>query len=215
MEILNKAKIILFLLGLFNFQISSAQIFRLDSIKNSIIETTKLNTQLDFCLINDSLNGLYNANFICVDNILYPTLFSKEKLSEFLISGNISILGEIKNKQIGYKNQNINVKYIEIKNTNILFLLKPNELFIIEFYGKMDSFFVQKNRLFNHDSIDTKIDYCRVVFQLETFFGKFEKDAFDDRKICESGLNLHLSQNEKGGYFIYKIPVHNFNLKYH
>ncbi|MBL0078989.1 MAG: hypothetical protein IPP53_07690 [Bacteroidetes bacterium] len=214
MEISNKAKFILFILSLFFFQITTAQIFKLDSIKNFIVESTKLNAKIDYYIVNDTLNGLYDANFICVDNVLYPTLFSKEKLKDFLILGKISLLGEIKNKLVIYKNQEINVKYIEIRNTNILFLLKPNELYIVEFYGEMDSFFEQKNRVFNHNSNNSKIDYCRVIFQLETFFGKFEKDAFDDRKLCESASNLDLNVNEESRFFIYKIPVQNFNLKY-
>ena len=123
MEISNKAKFILFILSLFFFQITTAQIFKLDSIKNFIVESAKLNTQIDFYKVDDTLKGLKSANFICVDNVLYPTLFSKEKLKDFLILGKISLLGEIKNKLIIYKNQEINVKYIEIGNTNILFLL--------------------------------------------------------------------------------------------
>lgn len=145
--------------------------------------------------------------------MFYIPLFFLRKIKRFFDFRKISLLGEIKNKLVIYKNQEINVKYIEIRNTNILFLLKPNELYIVEFYGEMDSF-LSKNRVFNHNSNNSKIDYCRVIFQLETFFGKFEKDAYDDRKLCESASNLDLNVDEESRFFIYKIPVQNFNLKY-
>jgi hypothetical protein len=45
MEISNKAKFILFILSLFFFQITTAQIFKLDSIKNFYCRINKIKCQ--------------------------------------------------------------------------------------------------------------------------------------------------------------------------
>lgn len=183
--------------------------------QKSTTDSVKINNDITCYYLQDTANSASSKSlYIRVNTDYYRTLFTLTELKNFLTTGKISSLGEIRKKQLPYKKEMLKVTYLSKGNTNLMFLIRPDYLYVIEYYGKIENFFTQKYKTVKSNGKEQCQHSCDIIYQLETFFGKQDKDAYEDRKVCETDCLIESANKSHPDYYIYKVPVRNLSVKF-